>query len=259
MKSDYLSIGLKAVKEAETIILKYLNEDIRVQLKEDQSPVTIADKEAEAAIKKCILSAFPDHTFYGEEGEKVDLTSHHGFTWIIDPIDGTKSYLRKNPLFATQLALLKDGEFIIGISNAPLLKELVYAEKGRGCYFNDKPVKVSTVSGLQDAYVSFGSLKYFAKHGNLDSLLDVASDAKWARGIGDFWSYHLLVQGKLEIMIEADTKLWDIAAMKVIVEEAGGRLTQLDGQEINPLTSTALATNSLLHDVVVTKFLESRG
>jgi histidinol-phosphatase len=118
-------------------------------------------------------------------------------------------------------------------------------------------VKVSQVSSLQDAYASFGSLKYFAKHGNLDSLLQIASDAKWARGIGDFWSYHLLIQGKLEIMIEADTKLWDIAAMKVIVEEAGGKLTQLDGQEINPSTYTAVATNSLLHDTVVDSFRKS--
>lgn len=157
MKSEYLSVGLKAVKAAEAVILKYLDQNVREQLKEDQSPVTIADQEAEEIIKSCILSVFPDHTFFGEEGDKVSLTNHQGFTWIIDPIDGTKSYLRKNPLFATQLALLKDGEFILGISNAPLLKELVYAEKGLGCFFNEKPVKVSPVAALQDAYVSFGS------------------------------------------------------------------------------------------------------
>lgn len=254
MQSKYLSTGLEAVKKAEEIILKYLGQGVRAQLKEDQSPVTIADQEAEEIIKSHILSVFPGHTFYGEEGEKVDLSNHKGHTWIIDPIDGTKSYLRKNPLFATQLALLKDGEFILGISNAPLLKELVYAEKGKGCFFNRKQVHVSNVSTLEDAYASFGSLKYFVKHGNLDSLLQVASDAKWARGIGDFWSYHLLIQGKLEIMIEADTKLWDIAAMKTIVEEAGGKLTQLDGQEVNALSYTALATNSSLHDIVLNSF-----
>lgn len=254
MKSEYLTTGLEAVKEAEAVTLKYLDQDVREQLKEDQSPVTVADQEAEEAIKSCILSKFPDHTFYGEEGEKIDLTNHQGFTWIIDPIDGTKSYLRKNPLFATQLALLKDGELIVGISNAPLLNELLYAEKGFGCFLNDRRVRVSQVTEIKEAYASFGSLRYFAQNGNLDALVQIASDAKWARGLGDFWSYHLLVQGKLEVMIEANTKLWDIAALKVIVEEAGGRMTQLDGGDINPSTHTALATNSLLHDTIVNIF-----
>jgi histidinol-phosphatase len=254
MKQDYLAIALNAVKEAEKVILKYLDQGVRAELKDDQSPVTIADREAEEIIKNTILAAFPDHTFYGEEGEKVNLENHQGYTWIIDPIDGTKSYLRGNPLFATQLALLHDGEFILGISNAPLLKELLYAEKGKGCFLNDNPVHVSDVTTIDQAYMSFGSLKYFTKHDNIQQLLELAEEARWARGIGDFWSYHLLVQGKLDIMIEADTKLWDIAAMKVIVEEAGGRFTQLDGQDVSQATRTALATNGSTHDAVVAKF-----
>lgn len=254
MYSKYLSVGLEAVKQAETPILKYLSQDIRAKIKEDRSPVTIADQEAEEVIKRCISSHFPDHSFHGEEGEKIDLNNHKGFTWIIDPIDGTKSYLRRNPLFATQMALLKDGEFVVGISNAPLMKELMYAQKGDGCFFNGNQVKVSQIANLDDAYLSFGSLDCFKKHGNLTALTKIASEAKWARGIGDFWSYHLLAQGKLEIMIEADTQLWDIAAVKVIVEEAGGKFTQLDGAEIGPSSTTALATNSLLHDAILTTF-----
>ncbi len=254
MKSDLLAIALQAVKEAEKVIRNYLDQDIRSELKEDQSPVTIADREAEETIKNVILSKFPDHTFYGEEGEKVDLNNHKGYTWIIDPIDGTKSYLRRNPLFATQLALLHDGEFVLGVSNAPLMGELVYAEKGQGCFLNDMRISVSAVDSVQDSYLSFGSLKYFTKHGNIQALLSLAENAKWARGIGDFWSYHLLAQGKLDIMIEADTKLWDIAAMKVIIEEAGGTVTQLDGKPVNPSTTTLLATNSKLHETVVQLF-----
>ncbi len=254
MKSDYLDIALQAVKEAEKVIVNYLDQDVRSELKEDLSPVTVADREAEEIIKSVILATFPDHTFYGEEGEKVDLDDHKGFTWIIDPIDGTKSYLRRNPLFATQLALLHDGEFIVGVSNAPLLSELVYAEKGKGCFFNGQPVSVSEVNVIEDSYVSFGSLKYFTRHENIQQLLSLAENAKWARGIGDFWSYHLLAQGKLDIMIEADTKLWDIAAMKVIIEEAGGTVTQLDGNPVNHKTTTLLASNGKVHSEVVKLF-----
>ena len=255
MKSEYLSVALDAVKAAEVSILKYLDEDVTAELKPDQSPVTIADKEAEEIIKRTILARFPNHTFFGEEGEKIDLNNHTGYTWIIDPIDGTKSYLRKNPLFATQLALMHDGEFVLGVSNAPLLKELVYAEKGNGCFFNDRPVHVSDIDSVKDSYMSFGSLKYFEQTDTNDQLMELAKEVRWARGIGDFWSYHLLVQGKLEIMIEPVTKLWDIAAMNVIVSEAGGKLTQLDGSPIAHNTTTALATNGRIHDEIVAKLV----
>lgn len=254
MKSELLSVAIDAVKQAEVVILKYLDEGVQAELKEDLTPVTIADKEAETTIKRVIAAKFPDHTFYGEEGEKVDLKDHKGFTWIIDPIDGTKSYIKGNPLFGTQLALLHDGELVIGVSNAPLLKELMYAEKGQGCYLNDKPVHVSDTTELGQAYLSFGSIKRFTKHGNLQPLLDLNEKTRWARGIGDFWSYHLVAQGKIDIMAEAELALWDIAAAKVIVEEAGGTLTQLDGTAVNPTTMNAVATNGKLHDQVVSIF-----
>jgi histidinol-phosphatase len=240
-KSPYLQAGLTAVNAAQTVILRYLDQDMRTELKDDMTPVTIADKEAEAIIRSTIASQFPEHTFYGEEGEKVSLENHRGFTWIIDPIDGTKSYVRKNPLFATQLALMHDGELIIGISNAPLLHELMYAEKGRGCFLNDEPVHVSGVDSIGEAYLSHGSLKYFTKLNKMDQLLKLANASRQTRGIGDFWAYHLVAQGKIE-------------AVSLLVNEAGGRLTQLDGKPIGPQTTTALATNGLLHDTIVTAF-----
>ncbi len=254
MKSEYLETALDAVKQAEVLILKYLDHGVRAQLKADDSPVTIAGQEAEETIKRVILSKFPDHTFFGEEGEKVNLENHKGFTWIIDPIDGTKSYLRKNPLFGTQLALMHDSELILGISNAPLMHELIYAEKDYGCYLNGELIHVSDVADVKDAYLTFGSLKYFSNTRKLNSLLSLAEEVRWARGIGDLWSYHLLVQGKLDIMIEAQTKLWDIAALTVILREAGGTITQLDGSPIDHTATTALATNGLFHDEVVAKF-----
>jgi histidinol-phosphatase len=254
MNSPYLDAALQATKAAEEIILKYLGKDLSTQIKSDLSPVTIADQEAEEIIKSTIRRKFPDHTFYGEEGEKIDLSNHKGCTWIIDPIDGTKSYMRGNPLFATQLALLQDGELVIGISNAPMMRELMYAEKGQGCYLNSKPVAVAKTARLNEAYASFGAIKYFENHASAGALMQLAQSAKWARGIGDFWSYHLLAQGKLDIMCEADTKLWDIAALKVIVEEAGGTFTQLDGNPVSTTSTSALATNGLVHEAVLDLF-----
>jgi histidinol-phosphatase len=252
--SQHMQVALDAVKAAEAVILKYHKLEVRAELKSDMSPVTIADREAEEAIKATIRKAFPDHTFYGEEGEKVNLDSHQGFTWIIDPIDGTKSYLRQNPLFSTLLALMHNGQFVLGVSNAPLMQELVCAEVGRGCYVNHQRVTVSQVSQIEEAYMSYGSLKLFSKANAVEPLVELSKEVRWGRGIGDFWSYHLLAQGKLDIMIEPNTKLWDIAAMKVIIEEAGGKMTQLDGKEINGRTTTALATKGPLHAEIVKRF-----
>jgi histidinol-phosphatase len=254
VKSKYLHVALQAVTSAEKIILHYYEHGVDSQLKADLSPVTIADQEAEEAIKAVILQNFPDHTFYGEEGEKVDLTNHRGYTWIIDPIDGTKSFMRHMPLFATQLALLHDGELVLGVSNAPLLKECIYAQKGYGCYMNEQRLQVGNAPSLSDAYASFGGLKYFAKNNTLDGVVALSQQAKWSRGIGDFWSYHLLAQGTIDIMVEAQTKLWDIAALKVIIEEAGGQFTQLDGQPITVDSTTALATNGPVHSAVLDLF-----
>lgn len=249
-----MTVALEAVEAAEHIILQYLKHGAESHTKADLSPVTVADQEAEEIIKATIMKRFPDHTFYGEEGEKVDLANHKGYTWIIDPIDGTKSFMRQIPLFATQLALLKDGEFILGVSNAPVMKERMYAEKGQGCYLNGERVQVGTATQISDAYGSFGGLKYFKKTGMLDGIVAFSQAAQWQRGIGDFWSYHLLAQGKLDVMIEASTKLWDIAALKVIVEEAGGRFTQIDGQPISPSSTSAVATNGPLHETVLEFF-----
>lgn len=251
MKSPYLSVAIDAVKAAETVILKYYQTRLDVQAKEDQSPVTVADQQAEDIIKGIILAAFPNHTFFGEEGKKVDLQNHKGFTWIIDPIDGTKSFIRGFPLFGTLLALLHNGELIVGVSNAPVWGELIYAAKGEGAFLNDKLLSVSKIDQLKDAYLSNGRLKYFEDINKMPQLLAISREAEWARGLGDFWIYHLVAEGKVDIMMEGSVKFWDIAAAKVIVEEAGGTMTQLDGQPITYQSTTALATNGILHAQVV--------
>ncbi len=250
--SHYLQVALNAVKEAENIIKKYYSEEIRATLKADQSPVTIADQEAEKIIRQNILAAFPDHRILGEEEGKSDNDSP--FLWVIDPIDGTKNYMRKVPLFATQLALMKDNQVILGISNAPALGELMFAEKGMGTYFNHEKVTVSSISEVKDSYLSYGGIGYFQKHRLMNQLLEIEANTRAHRGIGDFWSYHLLAQGKIDIMLEAETKLWDIAAVSLIVEEAGGKVTDLAGNRVNESTTSIIATNGHIHNTVANYF-----
>lgn len=249
-----MTVALDAVKEAEKIILHYHKVGAQVEFKADQSPVTIADKEAEAKIRQVIAAKFPDHTFFGEEGEQVSLKNHRGYTWIIDPIDGTKGFMRGVPLFATLLALMHDGELILGVSNMPLMNELIYAEKGQGAWLNDQRLQVSNVATIGESYISSGSIKHFVTKQKIDNLIKLSQDARQLRTFGDTWSYHLTAQGKIDAVVEDYVKFWDVAAATVIIREAGGRVTKLDGSDIDETTDTVLASNDLLHDEILNYF-----
>jgi len=251
-QSKFLKVALRAAKKAEKILLKYYYKEIRVGIKKDLSPVTIADKEAEKIIIKTIKKYFPSHGFLAEESAS-DI-KNKDYLWIIDPIDGTKNYLRKIPLFATQIALMEKGELVLGVSNAPLLRELLYAEKGGGAYYNKYKIKVSSVRELKQSHLLFGGIEHFARKNLIKHLISLIGNTRGHRGIGDFWCYHLLAQGKADIMIEAYTKIWDVAAAKIIVEEAGGMVTDIKGKEININTSSFLATNRKLHQRVLASF-----
>lgn len=251
-KSEFLTVAIEAAKNAEDIIMKYHSEDLSWDRKSDHSPVSIADTEAEKIIIKTIKSSFPSHNFIGEESGKTDASG--GYQWIIDPIDGTKNYIRKIPLFATQIALMKDGEVILGVSNAPALKEMICAEKGKGAFLNENEIFVSKINKLSDSYLCFGGIKYFKRHYYIDALLKLSETTNGYRGIGDFWCYHLVAQGKVDIMVDAEIKIWDFAAAKVIIEEAGGRVTDICGGPITISTSSVIATNGILHNAVVEAF-----
>ena len=248
--SKYLDVALEAVKIAEEVINTYYDSDKHITTKSDASPVTIADTTAESKMRQYITSQFPTHKIYGEEGDKT-ADSNDEYVWVIDPIDGTKNFIRNIPLFGTLLALMKNGEVIVGVSNMPRIDECMYAEKGSGTFLNGKRVFVSQTETSSEAYCSYGSTKYFRQKNILDKLLNYTEKMKWARGVGDCWSYHLVAQGKIDIMLEAHTKLWDVAPLKLIVEEAGGRMTQIDGSAIDFQTTTALATNGVLHEEAI--------
>ncbi|MDO8639507.1 MAG: inositol monophosphatase family protein, partial [bacterium] len=218
-----LKTAIKAAKNAEKIILNYYSEEIKFKLKEDQTPVTLADIESERIIIKTIKSQFPTHSFLGEEATEKEVKSD--YLWIIDPIDGTKNYTRKIPFFGTQIALMHQGELIIGVSNAPALKELMFAQKGKGTFLNEEKVFVSKINKLSESAASFGNLHGFESSGLIKNFLSFTNFVRHERGFGDFWSYHLVAQGKIDTMVEVGCRIWDIAAIKVIVEEAGGKVT----------------------------------
>jgi histidinol-phosphatase len=241
-------------------LLKYWNDltqsdNILYSSKSDLSPVTAVDLEVEKVIREIILKTFPAHTIIGEEyGKEGDSIS--SFIWLIDPIDGTKNYVRGLRQFATQVAVFCDDVPVVGVSSAPALNELVVAYKGGGAFLNKKRIQVSSVKSISDSFISHGGIKYFMKNKNLSQLVKLCEQGWSNRGFGDFWSYHLLADGRIEAMLEAETNLWDIAAVRLIVEEAGGKVTDLQGYPITNSPTSVLATNGLIHDKILNVFVK---
>lgn len=158
-------------------------------------------------------------------------------------------------MFATELALFKNNEIILGISNAPLLKKLLSAQKGKGTYLNKKDkLHVSNIQDIGKSYVSVGSVKYFSQNKKYDKLSEINKSCAGMKGFGDTWSYHFVAEGKLDAVIEARSKIWDIAATSIIVEEAGGKVTDLEGNKLTKSSKTALASNGLIHDQLLKFF-----
>lgn len=249
-QSIYLETALEAAKKAEKLILKYYKEKLEVSYKEDDSPVTKADKEAEKLIREVISKKFPKHGFLGEE-LGTDIKE---FTWIIDPIDGTRNYLRKIPIFGTEIALMKNNELILGVSNVPLQKELMFAEKGKGAFLNNTPIKVSSINKINKAMVLHGGLHIFVLRETLPFLIALIKDAERDRGISDCYMYHLIASGRADIAVDSRLHIYDIAAMSIIIQEAGGKVSDLKGNPINLNTTSFLATNKLLHETTLSYF-----
>jgi len=244
--STFLETALEAVRAAEAVINRYYRANVAVEIKADRTPVTVADVEAERAIRAIIEEAFPDHGFYGEETGRSDRDSE--YLWLVDPIDGTKSFVRQYPFFSTQIALMHDGGLVLGVSNAPAFGEIAYAERGQGARLDGKPIRVSEITELDQGTLSFGNMATAARDpdrwGRMGRL--VASMNRF-RGYGDFYHYHLLASGRIDLVVESDVNILDIAALSVIVQEAGGVFTQLDGAPLTLETTTVLAGVPALH------------
>jgi histidinol-phosphatase len=223
--------------------------NIDVRVKADKTPVTEADVRCEIAIREILEARFPAYGFFGEEtgSRNTDAES----LWLVDPIDGTKAFVREYPMFSTQIALMRRGEIVLGVSSAPAYGELSHAERGRGAYLNGKRMSVSEIADLDAAALSAGNIKSLAAGGRWLRYGALVAQVNRIRGYGDFLHYHLLASGKIDAVIESDVNILDIAACVAIVKEAGGLFTDLSGGPITLQTTSVLATNGRLHAPVL--------
>jgi histidinol-phosphatase len=247
--SAELSAALDAARAAADVIRGFYQRNVRIEVKADKTPVTEADVRSEEAIRELLTKRFPSYGFYGEETGKSDMDAES--VWLVDPIDGTKSFVRECPFFSTQIALMRGGRFVLGVSCAPAYDELAWAERGKGAFLNGKPIRVGPTASLAGAIVSTGNLKSLAGSPAWSRLGGLIGNVNRIRGYGDFVHYHLLARGALDVVIESDVNILDIAALTIIVEEAGGRFTDLRGQPVGLGTTTVLATNGPLHGTVL--------
>ena len=254
-----LGVAHAAADAAEEIIrTRYQASDFSVDAKADATPVTEADREAELAIKDVLRTAFPEHAFFGEEfGHEGDSE----FLWLIDPIDGTKSFVRGYPMFSTQIALMQGGRLVLGVSAAGEYGERAWASLGAGAFLRSsrhakRPLRVSDTSDFGPmAAISTGNLKSMARQATRwQALGDLVGRVGRIRGYGDFLHYHLLAQGSIDLVIESDLNILDIAALTVIVGEAGGVFTTLEGAGIGLGATSALAGTPALHRQALTLF-----
>ncbi len=248
MPSKELQAARDAAEAAAVIIRSLYQKNLQITTKADATPVTEADVRAEEAIRAVLSDRFPGYGFYGEETGQHSIDAES--VWLVDPIDGTKSFVRDCPFFSTQIALMRAGRFVLGVSSAPAYGEVAWAEEGGGAYLNDRPIRVSSVADLAGSIVSTGNLKTLARSSAWSRFGGLVGKVSRVRGYGDFVHYHLLARGSLDIVIESDVHILDVAALTVIVREAGGTFTDLKGGPVGLGTTTVLATNGVLHGVV---------
>ncbi len=247
--SPFLAAALDAAHAAAEVVRRYYQSNLAITIKADKSPVTEADVETEKTIRSIIEAKFPLHGFHGEETGSSAM--HAEYVWLVDPIDGTKSFVREYPMFSTQIALMHRGRLVVGVSYAPAYGELAYGEIGVGAWLNDKPIHVSQIDTIEAAALSTGNLKTLATGPQWPAFGRLVGRLNRIRGYGDFLHYHLLAAGKIEAVVESDVNILDIAACAVIIEAAGGRFTDLAGQPLTLASTSVLATNGRLHEAVL--------
>ncbi len=246
--SEFLATALEAVHAANEVVRHYYQRNLRIRIKADKSPVTDADVETEKTIRSILARRFPEHGFHGEETGTSALDAE--YVWFVDPIDGTKAFVREYPMFSTQIALAHRGRLTVGVSSAPVYGELAYAEIGVGAWLNDEPMHVSAIDNIEQASLSTGNLKTLATGPHWPAFGALVGRLNRIRGYGDFLHYHLLASGRIDAVVESDVNILDVGACAVIVEAAGGRFTDLEGQPLNPDSGSVLATNGRLHQAV---------
>ncbi len=242
-----INVAIDAAKKAGELALKYFKSQPKVSFKADKSPVTRADIETEKLIRKIVHRKFPNHGIIGEELPEVKSKSK--YTWVIDPIDGTRDFVRSIPFWATYIALLENQKPIMGIIYLPVLGDLITAQKNSGTFLNGKRVHVSKTRKLEEAYISHGQIKRFLNINKEKQLIKIAKIVRASRSYGNF-GFKLLIEGKVDAVLEAYGAFHDFAATKIVAEEAGGKFSDFFGTD--SLTSGhAIWSNGFIHSQVL--------
>ena len=249
---EWLAFALEACDVADDIARRHFRRDLDLERKPDRTFVTVADQGIEREIRSRILARYPDHGLVGEEygTEAGEATTR----WIIDPIDGTHNFIRGVPLFGTLLAVEHDGEIQVGVISAPAMRERWYAHRGGGAWNvgadGERPIRVSRVGAIDDAQLLYGSGRDNVASGLMPGF-DALIAACWReRGFGDFWGYALVAEGAAEAMLETGMSPWDLAAPQILIEEAGGRVTDVNGERRIDAPSF-VGSNGYLHEEIL--------
>ena len=251
---DDVALALQLADRADALTLDRFGAlDLRIETKPDLTPVTDADRSAEELLRDLLAEHRPDDAVLGEE--YGGTAAFEGRQWVLDPIDGTKNFVRGVPVWSTLIALLQDGVPVVGVVSAPAMQRRWWAGTGEGAFTSfrgdTRAISVSGVDEVESASLSFSDLTTGWDE-RRSRFLDL-TDAVWrVRGYGDFWSYCLVAEGAVDIAVEPEVKLWDLAPLDVLVREAGGSFTNLDGAG-GPHGGSAVATNGLLHERVLTR------
>jgi histidinol-phosphatase len=247
-----LAFALELADLADSISLsRFRSADLRVETKPDLSPVSDADRAVEEALRAAIATGRPGEAVLGEE--LGGGTAGKAPLWVIDPIDGTRNYVRGIPIWATLVALERDGDLVASVASAPALGHRWWACRGGGAYADGSAIRVSGIRRLEDATFCYTSARSFARAGLGERFLELAARCWVERGFGDFWMHMLVAEGAADVAVDTSLERWDVAAVQLIVEEAGGRFSALDGSIHEP-RAPALSTNGALHDAVVEAF-----
>jgi histidinol-phosphatase len=249
-----LDVMVEAARAGGAVALEHYRRGIEVTLKADRSPVTEADREAERAIVGVLRARCPDH---GVLGEELGEAGPRNRRFIIDPIDGTRNYVRRIPMWAVMIGLEEDGEVTAGAIFQPVTGVLHTAWRGQGAYRDGERIRVSRVDALDRALLVHSSLNFLRRSKYWDGFLDLVDRTQVQRGFGDFSAYLWVAEGQGEIALSTTVKAWDVAAIKAVVEEAGGRITDLDGST-GIYGSTVFASNGLLHDAALAALRRER-
>lgn len=247
-QASLLDFALDAAWQAGRATLAHFQTGIQAERKADDSPVTLADRQAEKLLRDLITTAWPDHGIVGEEFGQTAGSSE--YTWIVDPIDGTKSFISGVPLYAVLLALVREREPVLGVMYFPGLDDMIYASRGEGCYWNGRPARVSDVSDMADAVLLASELSSLQRGAQAAAWHDLVDMTYFQRTWGDAYGYALVCTGRAEIMLDPHMAVWDCGPLQVIIEEAGGLFTDWEGTP-TIYGGSAVATNGLLHEPVM--------